>query len=244
MPKIANDRKLITRMAGDRELDEIVHQGLYPKFVDYKYSYNFSWLGIPIIQTPQDILAMQEIVWETRPDLIVETGVAHGGSLIFYASLMRLMGNEGRVVGVDIDIRPHNRKAIEEHPMSSAITLVQGSSVDKGTVDEVRRLADGCRNVLVVLDSNHTHEHVAKELELYSPLVGKGGYLVVMDTVVEDLDDDSFPQRPWGKGNNAKTAVWEFVEKDKRFEIDNFIADKLVITACPDGFLKCVEDLP
>lgn len=208
----------------------------------YEYSYHFTWLGRPIIQFPQDILAVQEIIWTVKPQLIIETGVAHGGSLILSASILELMGGSGRVVGVDIEIRPHNRKAIEEHPMFKRITLIEGSSVDEGIAKQVRQLADNRQPVLVILDSNHTHEHVLRELELYSPLVTRGSYLLVFDTIIEDMSADTFPDRPWGRGNNPKTAVHAFLKSNHRFVIDKEIENKLLITVAPDGYLKCVAD--
>ncbi|GBF32293.1 cephalosporin hydroxylase [Desulfocucumis palustris] len=207
----------------------------------YKYSYYFSWLGRPIIQFPQDIIAMQELIWESKPDLIIETGIAHGGSLIFYASLLELIGN-GHVLGIDIDIREHNRVEIEKHSLHKRITMYQGSSIDIDIIKRVYEFAKGKKKVLVVLDSNHTHQHVLKELELYSPLVTKGSYLVVFDTIVEDMHDNFFLDRPWGKGDNPKTAVWEFLKNNKRFVVDKDIQNKLLITVAPDGYLKCVED--
>lgn len=210
--------------------------------IPYKYSYNFSWMGRPIIQFPQDMVAMQEIIWEVKPDLVIEMGIAHGGSLIFYASILELLGGEGRVVAVDIDIRQHNRVEIEKHPMAKRISMIEGSSVDEATAKKVREFVKDDMKVLVVLDSHHTHNHVLEELRLYSPLVTKGSYLVVFDTVVEDLPADSFPDRPWGKGDNPKTAVWEFLKNNDRFVIDKEIQDKLVITVAPDGYLKCIKD--
>lgn len=207
----------------------------------YNYTYNFKWMGRPIIQYPQDIMAMQEILWEVKPDLVIETGIAHGGSLIFYSSMLELIG-KGEVLGVDIEIRPHNRKAIEEHPMSKRISMIEGSSLSPSVVEQVKAKAKGKERVLVSLDSNHTHEHVLKELELYSPLVTNGSYLVVFDTVVEDAPDSFFTDRPWGKGNNPKTAVWEFLKTTNRFEIDKTIEHKLLITVAPDGYLKCIKD--
>lgn len=207
----------------------------------YHYSYNFDWLGLPIIQFPQDIVAMQEIIWRTKPDLIVETGIARGGSLVFHASMLKLLGR-GSVVGVDIDIRPHNREAIESHPLSSSIRLVQGSSVDEEVVAEVQEIARSASNVMVVLDSNHTHEHVLAELHAYSPLVHKGGYIVVLDTVIADMPDDSFEDRPWSKERNPKTAVREFLDGNPRFVVDRRIEDKLQLTVAPEGYLLCVED--
>jgi cephalosporin hydroxylase len=163
----------------------------------YKYSYNFTWLGRPLIQFPQDMVAMQEIIWQVKPDLIIETGIAHGGSLIFYASILELLGGEGEVLGIDIDIREHNRVEIEKHPMFKRVTMLEGSSVDEGIASQARDFAKDKKSVMVILDSNHTHDHVLRELELYSPLVTKGNYLVVFDTVVEDMPEDFFPDRPW-----------------------------------------------
>jgi len=210
--------------------------------IRYKYTYNFTWMGLPIIQLPQDVFAMQEIIWRVKPDLIIETGIAHGGSLIFSSSMLELIGGEGQVLGIDVDIRQHNRVEIEQHPMFKRITMIEGSSIDKEIVKQVYNFAQDKRRVLVVLDSNHTHDHVLKELELYSPLVTKDSYLVVFDTAVEDMPEDFFPDRPWGKGDNPKTAVWEFLKTNKRFEIDKNMEAKLLITVAPDGYLKCVED--
>lgn len=212
------------------------------KTADAKYSYNFTWLGLPIIQLPQDIIAMQEIIWQVRPELIIETGIAHGGSLIFYASMLELLGGERKVVGIDIDIRQHNRVEIEKHPMFKRISMIEGSSIDETIAQQVHDFARGSKTVLVTLDSNHTHDHVLKELEIYSPLVTKGSYLVVFDTIIEDLPDDFFPDRPWGKGNNPKTAVHEFLRTNDRFVIDKDIEHKLLITVSPDGYLRCFKD--
>ena len=208
----------------------------------FKYTYHFEWLGRPIIQLPQDLIAMQEIIWKVKPDLIIETGIALGGSLIFFASMLELLGEDGRVVGVDIDIRAHNRVEIEKHPMFKRITMIQGSSVDEQVAQQVKDFSEGRRKVLVVLDSNHTHEHVRKELALYSPLVTRDSYLIVCDTVIEDVPDDLIRDRPWGKGNNPKTAVWEFLKATDRFVIDQEYNDKLLITVAPDGYLRCVKD--
>jgi cephalosporin hydroxylase len=208
----------------------------------HRYTYNFTWLGRPIIQFPQDMVAVQEIIWATRPDLIVETGIAHGGSLILSASILELIGGDGRVVGVDIDIRPHNRAGIESHPLMRRITLIEGSSTDEDVVAQVREHARPGAQVMVILDSNHTHEHVLRELELYSPLVRKGGYLVVFDTIIEDMGAEAFADRPWGVGNNPKTAVHEFLRTNDRFEVDRAMHDKLLITVAPDGYLRCRAD--
>ncbi|MCD5992983.1 cephalosporin hydroxylase family protein [Pseudomonas sp. CDFA 602] len=202
----------------------------------HKYTYNFSWMGRPIIQFPQDMVAMQEIIWALRPDVIIETGIAHGGSLVFYASILQLIGH-GTVLGIDIDIRQHNREAIEAHPMSHRIEMIQGSSIDPTIVSQVTERVAG-KKVLVVLDSNHTHEHVLQELRAYAPLTSIGSYCVVMDTVVEDMPEDAFPDRPWGKGDNPKTAVWAYLKETQDFEIDSAIHSKLLITVAPDGYLR------
>ncbi|MFA0823884.1 MAG: cephalosporin hydroxylase family protein [Methanomethylovorans sp.] len=208
--------------------------------INAKYSYNFSWMGRPIIQYPQDILAMQEIIWNIKPDLIIETGIAHGGSLIFYASMLELLGENGLVIGIDIDIRKHNRVEIEKHPMFKRIKMIEGSSIHEAIVEKLRMVAEG-KKVLVCLDSNHTHEHVLRELELYAPLVSVGSYCVVFDTIVEDMPTGSYPDRPWDKGNNPKTAVYEFLKKNDNFEIDKNIENKLLITVAPEGYLRRVK---
>jgi cephalosporin hydroxylase len=205
-----------------------------------KYSYNFSWMGRPIIQFPQDMIAMQEILWRVQPDLLIETGIAHGGSLIYYASLMELIG-KGRVLGIDIDIRSHNRTEIEKHPMAKRIDMIQGSAVDDDLAATVAMRAAEVETVLVVLDSNHTHAHVKRELELYAPLVSVGSYCVVFDTVVEDMPPGSFPDRPWDIGNNPKTALHEYLKENDSFEIDRAVHEKLLITVAPDGYLKRVR---
>ncbi len=207
-----------------------------------KYSYNFSWLGRPIIQYPQDIIALQEIIWRVKPDLIIETGIAHGGSVILSASLLELNAfcggpKDAFVMGIDIDIREHNRLAIESHPMSKRIKMLQGSSIDTKIVQLVKDLAADKKAILVILDSNHTHEHVLNELLAYAPLVSVGSYCVVLDTVIEDMPDGSYSDRPWGIGNNPKTAVYEFISKNNNFEIDKSIQNKLLITVALDGYL-------
>lgn len=218
-----------------------------------KYSYNFSWQGRPIIQYPQDIVAMQELIWSIKPDLIIETGIAHGGSLIFSASMLAQLDicdaiesgakfdpqiSRRKVLGVDIDIRAHNRSAIEAHPMASRIQMLQGSSIAPEIIKQVHAVAAGYSRVLVCLDSNHTHDHVLAELRAYAPLTSVGSYCVVMDTVVEDMSKEMFPDRPWGPGDNPKTAVWEYLKTHPEFEIDKSIQHKLLITVAPDGYLK------
>ena len=206
-----------------------------------QYSYNFTWMGRPIIQYPQDMIAMQEIIWDVKPDLIIETGIAHGGSLIYYASILELIGN-GEVVGIDIDIREHNKKEIEKHPMFKRIKMIQGSSIDESTINAVKKSAEGKKKIVVCLDSNHTHEHVLRELELYSPFVSLNSYIVVFDTIVEDLPEGYFSQkRPWGIGNNPRTAVDEFLKTHNEFIIDETIDSKLLISVTPRGYLKRIK---
>jgi cephalosporin hydroxylase len=236
-----NDKDVIKKMGENSHLIELRNQ-FARDTAEYKYTYNFSWMGLPIIQFPQDMVAMQEIVWQVKPKLIIETGIAHGGSLIFYASMLELLGNDGMVLGLDIDIRAHNRIEIEKHPMSKRIKMLEGSSIDETIVSQVHDFARGKSPVLVVLDSMHTHEHVLSELNAYAPLVTNGSYLVVFDTLVEDMPEDMYQNRPWGKGNNPKTAVWEFLKSSDRFEVDKEIEDKLLITVAPSGYLKCIKD--
>ncbi|MFZ6640743.1 cephalosporin hydroxylase family protein [Undibacterium sp. TC4M20W] len=211
-----------------------------------QYVYNFSWLGRPIIQNPIDMMAMQELIWTVQPDLIIETGIAHGGSIIYSASLLELNaacgGNpDAKVIGIDIDIREHNKEAILQHPMSRRIQMLQGSSVATEIVDQVKAIAQGKQKVLVFLDSNHTHEHVLAELQAYAPLVTKDSYCVVFDTFVEDVPADVFDNRPWQPGNSPKTAVFEYLKTHPEFVIDKAMDYKLQITVAPDGFLKRVS---
>ena len=209
------------------------------------YVFNFSWLGVPIIQIPQDLQALQEIIWEAKPDLIIETGIAWGGSLVFSASMLAILEickaiEDGHVLGVDIEIRDHNKKAILAHPLNSKITMFEGSSTDKKIVDQIKSLAHNKR-VLVCLDSNHTHAHVLAELRAYAPLVSIGSYCVVGDTVIEDAPGEMCSKRPWGKGNSPKTAIREFLKENKNFEIDKTIDSKLILTGSPDGYLRRVK---
>lgn len=254
----------VASYGADRELKEASARWLELSF-RRRYMYNFDWLGRPIIQLPGDMVAFQELVWQAKPDLIVETGIAHGGSLILSASLLALLdvaeaieggvpydprASKRRVVGVDIDIRAHNRAAIEAHPFSRGITMIQGSSTDTAIARRVAEEAAGHRRVLVCLDSNHTHEHVLAELELYAPLTSPGSYCLVFDTLVEDLPDGLFPDRPWSKGDNPKTAVREYLRllKDEgrkaadgarlELELDQFADGKLLLSAAPGGFLR------
>ena len=206
-----------------------------------QYSYNFSWMGRPIIQYPQDMVIMQELIWQIKPDLIIETGIAHGGSLIYYASILELIGH-GQVLGIDIDIREHNKREIENHPMFKRIDMIQGSSISNETAERVRIFANGKKKIIVCLDSNHTHEHVLMELNLYAPLVSVESYIIVFDTIVEYLPEGYFSQqRPWGISNNPKTAVNEFLKGSDRFEIDRSIDNKRLISVAPGGYLKRIK---
>ncbi len=206
-----------------------------------KYVYNFNWLGRPIIQFPQEVVVMQEIIWSVKPDLIIETGIAHGGSIILSASILELIGNNGLVVGIDIDIRKHNKKLIEAHSLFKRIKMLEGSSIDMGIYNQVKKIAQNKKKVMVFLDSNHTYDHVWQELCLYSKLVTKNSYIVVFDTVTEIIPKAVSKNRPWGKGNNPKTAVDRFLKENKNFIVDKNIDNKLLITTNPRGYLKKIK---
>jgi len=213
----------------------------------HKYSYHFTWLGRPIIQLPQDVLAMQELLWAIQPNLIIETGIAHGGSLVFSAAMLELNASCGgpagaEVLGIDIDIRSHNRRAIEEHPMARRISMLEGSSIDPLIVDQVRDRAEAADRVLVCLDSNHTYEHVLAELEAYAPFVTLGSYCVVFDTVIEELPETANLDRPWGPGDNPMTAVRAYLDCHPEFQIDHLIDAKLALSSLPNGYLRRVSD--
>ena len=228
----------IKKMGNDRELREKSLEWMI--LADkYKYTYNFSWMGRPIIKYPNDILILQEIIWRLKPDYIIETGIAHGGSIIFSASMLELLGH-GEVIAVDIDIRKHNRDEIEKHPMYKRITMIEGSSTDPEIVDSIREKVKG-KKVLVCLDSNHTHDHVLEELRMYADLVNVGSYMVCPDTFVEYFPKGYFADRPWDVGNNPMTALIEFLKGDDRFEIDKDIDNKLMITEGFDGYLKRIK---
>jgi cephalosporin hydroxylase len=204
-----------------------------------KYSYNFSWMGRPIIAYPQDMIAMQEIIWDIKPDLIIEAGIAHGGSLVYYASLLELIGGDGIVLGLDIDIRKHNRDLIESHSMSKRIKMIEGDSTSLVVANQVYEIARDKKRIIVCLDSNHTHDHVLSELNLYANLTTVGSYCIVFDTIVEELPEDYMPGgRPWNPGNNPKTAVFEFLKSNINFEIDKSIDNKILVSVAPDGYLK------
>jgi cephalosporin hydroxylase len=230
------NKSYVKKQGDDKKLKDLSHKWI-KQTAEYEYGYHFTWLGRPIIQLPQDVIAMQEIIWEKKPDLIIEAGIARGGSIIFYASMLELIGGIGQVLALDLDIRLHNFKEIINHPMYKRITMIEGSSIDERIASKVKAFSEGKKSVLVCLDSNHTHDHVLKELELYAPLVTKGNYCVVFDTIIEDVES-GHTNRPWGKGNNPKTAVHKFLESHKNYKIDKTIENKLLLTVCPDGFIK------
>ena len=233
------NEKLIQEMSNDEQLEELT-KSWFERASSYEYDYHFQWLGRPIIQHPQDIIAMQEIIWDIKPDLIIETGVARGGSTVFYASMMELLDNSGEVIGIEIDLKDHNKKALENHPLRNRFQVIEGSSTNEEVVAEVTRLAEDAETVLVALDSHHSHDHVLQEIDLYSPLVTKGSYLVVFDGIVEEMPPEFSESRPWGPGNNPKTAVKEFLQDTDRFEIDQETENKLLISVAPSGYLKCI----
>lgn len=254
--QFASEREArIRSFASEPTLNSLAHDWIFHS-MQQKYLYNFDWLGRPIIQYPEDMVAVQELIWKVRPTLIIETGIAHGGSLVLSASMLALLdycdavdsgqsldpkASKRRVVGIDIDIRDHNRRAIESHPLAHMISMVEGSSIEPATVAQVRRLAVGHENVMVFLDSNHTHDHVLQELRDYGTMTSVGSFCIVFDTFVEDMPPKYFADRPWDKGNSPKTAVHEFVSSDDRFVIDRSLDQKLLITVAPSGYLKRVK---
>jgi len=250
------DNEVSVQQMGKSQTLRLLTQSWINQAAEHRYTYLFSFLGRPIIQFPQDMVAMQELIWQVKPDLIIETGIAHGGSLIFSASMLALLDmcdaievgekfdprvSRRKVLGIDIDIRAHNRTAIEAHPMATRIQMIQGSSIEPEIIQQVYAVAENHSRVLVCLDSNHTHDHVLAELNAYAPLTSIGSYCVAFDTIVEDMPKEMFPDRPWGPGNNPKTAVWEYLKTHPEFEIDKSIQHKLLITVAPDGYLKRIR---
>jgi cephalosporin hydroxylase len=232
------NHELTARMAADAGFRALSVEWL-TQSVPYEYVYHFKWLGMPIIQMPVDMIAIQEVIWRVRPRLVIETGVARGGSVVFYASLLELLGGDGRVIGVEVGLRPHNRRAIVEHPLAHRIDLIDGSSISPEVMEQVRAHAAGRAPIVVILDSNHTHDHVCAELELYGALVTKDSYMIVLDTVIEELPGSLYPDKAYGPGNNPKTAIHAFLKRSSRFAIDEEFDRKLLVSAAPNGFLRC-----
>jgi len=219
-----------------KSLDWMIHADRY------KYTYNYTWLGRPIIKYPNDMVVMQELIWEIKPDLIIETGIAHGGSIIFSASMLELIGaRDSEVLAIDIDIRKHNRVEIEKHPLFKRICLVEGSSISSEVIQKVKSVASRHKVVMVILDSLHTHEHVLKELELYTPFVSKGSYIIVPDTFIQFFPKGYYSNRPWDVGNNPFTALKEFLSKNEDFKVDLEICKKAMITEAIDGYVKRIK---
>jgi hypothetical protein len=231
----------IERMGSDQELrqksiDWMIHADRY------KYTYNYSWMGRPIIKFPNDMVIQQELMWELKPDLVIETGIAHGGSIIFTASMMEMMNIDGEVVGIDVDIRPHNRTKIEAHPMMKRITMYEGDSVSDAMVEKVRVHTNGKKCVMVILDSLHSHAHVYKELRSYAPMTTLGSYCILPDTFIEFFPKGYYSEtRPWDVGNNPHSAMKQYISETDNFEIDHARTDKAMITETIDGYLKRVK---
>ena len=252
---LAERSERLEEYANDKEFSILSKKWLQVS-MQRKYVYNFDWMGRPIIQYPQDMAAVQELIWAVRPDVVIETGVAHGGSLVLSASMLAMLDmcdaiqsgttidprqSARKVIGIDIDIRAHNRAAIEAHPMASRIRLVQGSSVDPAVIAQVRAQVELGQCVIVFLDSMHTHEHVLAELTAYAPLVTPASYCVVFDTFVEDMPPNFFSDRPWDVGNNPKTAVVQWSKTHPEFVNDAQWEQKLMVTVAPGGFLQRLE---
>ena len=210
--------------------------------IKQKYSYNFTWMGVPIIQIPQDMYQIQEIIWDVKPDLIIETGIAHGGSLIFNASMLAILNSfeqkKRKVIGIDIDLRKHNKDILNKHFLKKYIQTIDGSSIDTKIFKKIKKISEKFKKILVILDSNHTHEHVLEELNLYSQIVSKNSYCIVFDTIIHNMPNDFYSDRDWNKKNNPMTAVNKFLNKNKKFEIDPEINNKLMITMAKNGYLR------
>ncbi|MCP4160225.1 MAG: cephalosporin hydroxylase [Deltaproteobacteria bacterium] len=233
-------RKAILDMGKDKKFRDMSLDWIL-KSNEHKYGYSFTWMGRPIIQFPNDMFILQELIWQIKPDLIIETGVAHGGSIIFSASMLELIGGDGKVVGIDIDIRKHNREEIEKHPMMKRIVLLEGSSTDKKIIDQVNEIAKGKKSVMVFLDSSHTHEHALGEMNAYGKLVNVGSYMVVFDTCIELFPKGYCDDRPWDVGDNPMTAIEAFFEENDTFIRDEVANSKAIITAAPKGYLRKIK---
>ncbi|MDP2156434.1 MAG: CmcI family methyltransferase [Nitrospirota bacterium] len=247
---MSGEKKLFTRaefeelrLTSAREMaaDEALKKDALDVLVradQYRWIHQTNWMGEPILNLPQDMFALQEIIFRTRPKFIIESGVAWGGSLLFYATLMEVLGGE-RIIGIDIFIPEDLRERIYAHKkLSERITLINSSSIEESTVSRVKSIIGDSREVMVILDSYHTHEHVLKELRSYSPFVGQGHYIVCGDTVVENIPVQEHRTRPWVPGNNPRTAVREFLKENGRFAVDTAIENKLLFTCNPGGYLR------
>lgn len=252
---VARGAEVARSMASDPNVKALT-QSWMEEVTKYDYSYHFQWMGRPVIQFPQDLVALQEIIWKVKPDLIIETGIARGGSLVFSASMLALLDlseatkSRGlaeqsmprrKVIGIEVDLRKHNREALEHHELAPWIEIIEGSSIDPDIVKEVLQHATNAQTVLVMLDSNHTHNHVIQELDAYSKMVSPGSYIIVFDSIVEDMPEDFYPDRPWGPGNSPKSAIREFLGRNGGFESDSSIEEKLLITVCSGGFLRRIS---
>ena len=226
---------LLKNQKNDSTFQEI-SQAWIRKSVELKYSYQFEWLGVPIIQLPTDMTSFQDIIWKCKPDLIIECGVARGGSLVFWASMQEICGIEPKVLGIDIEIREHTHKAIHESRYSKKIELLEASSILPSTANAAAEIAAKHNNVMVVLDSSHTHNHVLEELNLYSKFVTSGQYLLDLDTIIDDLPVDQ--TRPWGPGTSPKSAIHAFMKQDTNFTIERKYEESAVFTVAPSGFLR------
>jgi cephalosporin hydroxylase len=236
----SDKRKNAQAQSADKNLADVAHEFIV-RSDKYGYGYQWTWLGLPIIQMPQDILLTQEIIWECKPDVIIETGVAWGGSVVLYASILQLIG-KGNVVAVDVNLMDHVTAQIMGYSFSNRINLYKGSSVDPSIVSRIKSHIEPGQSVMVLLDSSHTHEHVLAELKLYAPLITKGQFLIVSDTVVDDIPPQGHRPRPWGPGNNPKTALVSYLKSTDRFVVDGYLNSKLMLTYSPGGYCRCVED--
>lgn len=233
--------KMARKMAADAKLNKNALKVLI-KADYYNWIHQTNWLGQPILQLPQDMFALQEIIYKTRPEYIIELGVAWGGSLLFYSTLMEVLGGK-KIIGVDIYLPSSLKKRLNSYDrVSQRIVLIKGSSVEEATVKKIKRIIGNSKKTLVILDSNHTHEHVLRELRIYSQFIGKGYYLVCTDTIIEDIPEQKHRPRPWGLGNNPKTALRQFLRENKSFKIDKEIKNKLLLSCNPDGYLFRYKD--
>lgn len=235
----ADRLKTAKTLEQDNEVQQLAID-LITKSDQHFHAYQWNWLGLPIIQMTEDVMAAQELIWKVKPDVIVETGIAWGGSMVLYASMLELIG-KGEVIGIDLVLPQSNIDKIMAYPFSKRISMIQGSSIDQSIVDQVKAKIKPGQTVMLMLDSNHTHAHVLDELKMYSPLVTKDSYIIVSDTIVEDIPPQAHRPRPWGPGDNPKTAVNEFLKTTDRFELDAYYNAKILMTFDKGGYLRCVK---